>query len=532
MMNIRKAWQLLLTPAVVSTWLIAAALSVLEFYVALVIGNVNNERNLRASVWLLVGLALCIFTGRTVIAAVQHYFSARSEQKIQERLIAHFCRMPEDRADAAANLHYLTVEAKAAARTFLFTLSDIIAGMFSLLAALIYGLTISWVLTVAMLLLCGAGVIVPRLTAKNYHVKQDDVQAQSTAAQDVFVNFMAGRSVFNAFDAGHYALHYFHQHFAKYTQAQYAAGMSRVNIETTSVGMGFFFDIVILGVELLFVGLGQIAIFQYAALAILTPNYTWLFYSFPAEFASFIEGLTPAVRIQDSLAVPLPPVADSAPLQLNPVRLRTADLQFTYPDGKTPVLQNVNFSVGLAAHEKILISGESGGGKTSLLKVLLGDYQPSAGRVQLEYADGTQTQMTASEIGYVPQANELIAGDLRSNILLGRSLSTAAYQGILEQVGLNDLAATLDRNHSGSLTGLSAGQLQKVGIARALVSGRPLLIMDEPFANLDETAKGQLAVILSNLDAAVIVVSHQFDFAPFWQRHLVLTRGVLMEAGQ
>jgi ABC-type transport system involved in cytochrome bd biosynthesis fused ATPase/permease subunit len=343
---------------------------------------------------------------------------------------------------------------------------------------------------------------------------------------------MAGRSVFNAFDAGHYALQYFHQHFARYTQAQYAAGMSRVNIETTSVGMGFFFDIVILGVELLFVGLGQITIFQYAALAILTPNYTWLFYSFPAEFASFIEGLTPAVRIQDSLAVPLPPVADSAPLQLNPVRLRTADLQFTYPDGKTPVLQNVNFSVGLAAHEKILISGESGGGKTSLLKVLLGDYQPSAGRVQLEYADGTQTQMTASEIGYVPQANELIAGDLRSNILLGRSLSAAAYQGILEQVGLNDLAATLDRNQSGSLTGLSAGQLQKVGIARALVSGRPLLIMDEPFANLDETAKGQLAVILSNLDAAVIVVSHQFDFAPFWQRHLVLTRGVLMEAGQ
>lgn len=509
--------------------MIAAALSVVEFYVALVIGNVTNERTLRASMWLLLGLAFGIFIGRMVIATMQHYASARREQKIQGRLIHHFGRMPEDQLDAGANLHFLTVEAKTAAHTFLFTLTDIIAGMFSLIAALVYGFTISWVLTVIMLLLCTAGVLVPRLTAKSYHGKQDDMQAQSTAAQNTFVNFMAGRSVFKAFDAGHYALNYFHQYFAKYTQAQYRAGVSRVKIETVGMGMGFIFDIVILGIELLFVGLGQITIFQYAALAILTPNYTWLFYSFPSSFASFIEGLTPAVRIQDSLSVPASGEEPTQQKAKTAALLRVQDLVFTYPDGTAPVLKKLTFAVDLKEHEKVLISGESGGGKTSLLKVLLTEYQPTAGEIVLLAADGSQTRMTANEIAYVPQDNELIAGDLQSNILLGRHVADVTYQRILTQVGLSEFAANLARNQDGELRGLSAGQLQKVGIARALVSARPLLIMDEPFANLDAAAKAQVAAILSQLDAAVIVVSHQFDFAPFWQRHLALNDGVLAD---
>jgi ABC-type bacteriocin/lantibiotic exporter with double-glycine peptidase domain len=529
MHNFGRAWRLLFNLETLWAWIIAACLSIAEFYVAFAVGNVTSEHGLRSNLLLLLGLALLIFVGRTVIAGMQSYYRARTTQRVQRRLLAAIANEAEQETDRAEDLHFLTVEAQSAASTFLETLTDMVAGCFSLLAALLYGLTISWSLTLAMVVLCLAGVFVPKLTAKSYHGKQDDMQARSAAAQDVFVNFMAGRSVFNAFHADDYALDYFHRHFAEYTQAQYAAGVSRVQIETVGMEMGFLFDIVILGVELLFVGLGQITIFQYAALAILTPNYTWLFYSFPSLFASFIEGLTPAVRIQTVLERPTPSVVPTNSQAIT--SLTAQDVSFHYADSQHMVLKNLQLHLNVASSEKLLISGESGGGKTTLLKLLLAEQSATSGSITVETASGVELPLTTQEVAYVPQENTLIAGSFRDNVLLGRPVANADYKRILVQVGLTDLDAkyTADSGESLSLGGLSAGQLQKLGIARALLSERPILLMDEPFANLDEASKVQIANILKQLDTALIVVSHQFDFAAFWDRHLVLSSGALTE---
>ncbi len=196
-------------------------------------------------------------------------------------------------------------------------------------------------------------------------------------------------------------------------------------------------------------------------------------------------------------------------------RLAAENLVFRYGSDLAPVVNGVTLRLGPGGMHAIL--GQNGSGKTTLLKLLTGLYTASEGRVLLDNADITQfsRRQIAGWIGYVPQDCFLFAGSIRDNIVKGHPdasdeevLAAAQKSGVHRFVmGLPDGYAT-EVGEGG--TRLSGGQRQRIAIARALLRDPPVLLLDEPTANLDrqteEGLRDQL-LALSN-DHTIVMATH------------------------
>jgi len=173
--------------------------------------------------------------------------------------------------------------------------------------------------------------------------------------------------------------------------------------------------------------------------------------------------------------------------------------------------------INLAVEEKdfLGIIGPNGGGKTSLFKIILGLIPPSSGRITVF---SQSPRKAAGRIGYVPQflkfdrqfpidVNDVVlAGRLRGNRLFRQRFSLEDKQIAAEVMKRLDIYE-LRYRQIGSLSG---GQLQKVLIARAMVSQPDILLLDEPTASLDSHSKNQIYDILAELnqDMTILMVSH------------------------
>jgi len=219
-------------------------------------------------------------------------------------------------------------------------------------------------------------------------------------------------------------------------------------------------------------------------------------------------------------------------------RITLENVAFSY-DPKTPPaarIERLEFRPGGVT----AILGRNGSGKTTLLKILLGLYPPSEGRVLLDGADIAQFTRAdlAGWIGYVPQECVLFNATIRDNIAYGAPgcddeaiLSAARTAGVHHYiVDLPDGYAT-PIGEAGSR--LSAGQRQRIAIARALIGDPPVLLLDEPSASLDRQAEEELRATLSGLgrNRTVVIVTHSPVLLPICRDVVVLDKGEVTAAG-
>ena len=172
----------------------------------------------------------------------------------------------------------------------------------------------------------------------------------------------------------------------------------------------------------------------------------------------------------------------------------------------------MNFEINLKDKEKILVTGESGCGKSTLIKILSRLYEPVSGIFKIDNEDVKENR---GSIVYVPQQTELFSLSLKDNLLLGRKIDEDDFNRILKLTGVKNIANNLSDGLETEIKGrkdmnLSAGQIQKIGLARALLSNDvKLLLMDEPVANLDIKSEKEISDILKNLEYSVLAVSHR-----------------------
>jgi ATP-binding cassette subfamily C protein LapB len=195
--------------------------------------------------------------------------------------------------------------------------------------------------------------------------------------------------------------------------------------------------------------------------------------------------------------------------------LRVEAASFTYPGGKRPALDAV--SVAFASPGLHAVVGRNGGGKTTLLRVLMGLHTPSSGRVVLDGADIRQyaRRDLLRWVGYVPQEIVLFAGSIRDNLArampevsdeeVTRAAEAARAHGFI--VDLPDGYGT-DIGEAGQR--LSSGQRQRLALARALVPDPPVLLLDEPTSFLDRQVEQDLIQTLAELarERCIVTVTH------------------------
>ena len=178
--------------------------------------------------------------------------------------------------------------------------------------------------------------------------------------------------------------------------------------------------------------------------------------------------------------------------------------------GGPPVIAGVSFA--LAAGRRLALLGPNGGGKTTLLRALLGELTPSAGRLAAPERCGHVPQTERTRLDYPVSALEVAAMGALSRLPWwrrpGRS-GRRAGAAALERVGLGELAGV-------TFGELSGGQRQRVLIARALVQDAGALLLDEPFSGLDTPSAAALEALLGELAAegrAIALATHDLEQA-------------------
>jgi zinc transport system ATP-binding protein len=217
--------------------------------------------------------------------------------------------------------------------------------------------------------------------------------------------------------------------------------------------------------------------------------------------------------------------------------IQTRDLGFAYPRGPE-VLHDVDLSI--AAGEFVGIAGPNGGGKTTLVRLIVGLERPSSGTIEVFGASPAEAQRRA-KIGYLPQRADL---GIDAPITVGELVTAGRTPraGLLRPLGDADraaIAAAIDRvglgEHAGrAIRSLSGGQRQRAFIAKALAGEPELLVLDEPTAGVDAEAQESLAGLLDSLrrDLAVTVlyVSHEFGaIEPYVERLVVVREKVVFD---
>jgi len=213
--------------------------------------------------------------------------------------------------------------------------------------------------------------------------------------------------------------------------------------------------------------------------------------------------------------------------------LAVHELTVAAPATETPIVSNVSFS--LKAGMGLALLGASASGKTSLSKALVGIWPIKAGTVRLDGAaiDQWRSEDLGRHIGYLPQDVALFEGTIAENIC--RFDDHATSQAIIKAAqisGVHDLILRLPNGYStqigqGGLS-LSAGQRQRIGLARAVYGDPFLIVLDEPNANLDadgENALGRAIQVLRHNKSIVIVISHRPSVIASLDMALVLYEG-------
>ncbi len=179
------------------------------------------------------------------------------------------------------------------------------------------------------------------------------------------------------------------------------------------------------------------------------------------------------------------------------------------------VLSNISFD--LARGDVVMLGGPSGGGKTTLARLLAKFLDPDGGSLRIGSSpyDDLQSRQVRERVGFVDDAPHVFATSLAGNLRIAKPTATVEeLEAALEAAGLSQLLATmpegLDTQLGGSATGLSGGEQRRLGVARELLVRRPIVIFDEPTEGLDEqtATKVMSSIVERYRDGAVLVISH------------------------
>ncbi len=239
-----------------------------------------------------------------------------------------------------------------------------------------------------------------------------------------------------------------------------------------------------------------------------------------------INGTTPPVT--SSTGSPIPPGYD----------LVLKDLSFTYRDEIHPVLQNIYLE--LRKGERKAIVGVSGAGKTSLLHILIRFLDPSGGHIVVDGID--LHKIDPADIhkifGIIPQSSYIFNATLRENLRLARA--NALDEDLLKALSLaelNDWLASLPNGLDTWLEehgmNISAGERQRLSAARIILQDPPLVLLDEPTANLDPINENRLLENLFTVfrDKGILMTTHKLPLLESMDEIMVLDKSIIVERG-
>lgn len=254
----------------------------------------------------------------------------------------------------------------------------------------------------------------------------------------------------------------------------------------------------------------------------------------------FNQAMTAYVNFGRLMQQPVREINRSSQVRVDKIegQISITNVSLTYPEQKEAVIRQVNLNI--AAGEKIAIVGKIASGKTSLLRLITGLYDPSEGSVKIDKSDITHMHPDdiRNHIGVVMQIPMLFSGTLKENLLMGNPNATDKEMVAAAKIANVDaIASSLPDGYESLIAEggkqLSGGQRQAICIARAFVGDPKIIIMDEPSSAMDSGSEQQLLEILKEklVNKTLILITHRGTLLSLVSRVVVIDNGRILADG-
>lgn len=492
-----------------------------------------DNHHLYFAVGIMAALILCSFAIHIAQVWVKNILGVRAQNKMQQRMLDHLLRSEwhgREQRHSGDVMNRLEQDVSTVVNFLAETLPNTISTLALFIGAFLYMFSMDRLLAVIIVAIIPVFVLFSRIYVRQMRRLTRDVRSSDSKVQSVLQETVQNRMLIKTLEGDD----------AMVEKLETTQSTLRENVVRRTRFSVFSHLILNFGFAL-----GYLIAFLWAALRL---SANTLSFGGMTAFLQLVNRIQAPARTLTKLAPAFVSVFTAAErlmeLEDNPLEeqgepihvdapcgIRLENVTYKYDDGDETVLDNVNFDFRPGTCTAIL--GETGSGKTTIIRLLLALLRPTSGSVNIYSASSSATDASPitprhrCNFVYVPQGNTLMSGTIRDNLLLGDQNATDEMMWNALQKSCADfvrqLPKGLDSDCSEQGGGLSEGQCQRISIARALLRNRPVMLFDESTSALDpETERLLLHNILAENDKTVIFITHRLAVTGYCDQTLQL----------
>lgn len=490
-----------------------------------------TEGNIYWAVALMGGLILCDFALNIGSIWVQNILGIKAQNRMQQQMLDRLLRSEwhgKESRHSGDVLNRLEFDVNSVVNFLTQTLPGALSTLALFLGAFIYLCTLDWRLALVITFMIPLFVLVSKVYLRQMRSLTRDVRNQDSKVQSVLQETVQHRMLIKTLESDDAAVNKLEG-----TQSVLRRKVVKRTIFSvfSNLVMNFGF------------ALGYLVAFLWAAIGmsngVLTFGQMTAYLQLvnkiqnPARqltklVPAFVSVFTAAERLMELEEDPLEEQGDPIVLDA-PCGVRLNNISYAYTDADEDVIHNLNFDFRPGSCTAVL--GETGAGKTTIVRMILALLKPQKGRVEL-YNDKECREMSPrmrANLVYVPQGNTLLSGTIRDNLRLGKldatdeEMRAALHKACADFV--MELPDGLDTQCAEQGGGLSEGQAQRISIARALLRDRSIILFDEATSALDpETERQLLQNLLKHNNKTIIFITHRLAVVDYCDQTLKIEK--------
>jgi len=490
-----------------------------------------TEGNIYWAVAIMGGLILCDFALNIASVWVQNILGVKAQNRMQQQILDRLLRSEwhgKESRHSGDVLNRLEFDVNSVVVFLTQTLPGALSTLALFLGAFIYLCNLDWRLALVITFMIPLFVLVSKIYVRQMRSLTREVRNQDSKVQSVLQETVQNRMLIKTLESDSAAVH----------KLEGTQSVLRRKVVKRTVFSVFSNLVLNFGFAL-----GYLVAFLWAAIrmsgGVLTFGQMTAYLQLVNKIQSparqltklvpaFVGVFTAAERLMELEEDPLEEQGDPIVLDA-PCGVRLSNVSYAYTDADEDVIHNLNFDFRPGSCTAVL--GETGAGKTTIVRMILALLKPQKGRVEL-YNDKECREMSPrmrANLVYVPQGNTLLSGTIRDNLRLGKldatdeEMRAALHKACADFV--MELPDGLDTQCAEQGGGLSEGQAQRISIARALLRDRSIILFDEATSALDpETERHLLQNLLKHNDKTIIFITHRLAVVDYCDQTLKIEK--------